>query len=759
MRFVTLYRVSQYVMLVLAAVILCIDAAAEDPFALLHPLAVAVAAVAALLTVDRRPELGLARGLANLLAFGSVGLFFIECWADVNLALALGYWLIYLTLIKMFLPKTIEDDWYLFLLGLVEVVIGAFLSQSDPVGMLLVAWALAALWALGLFHLHREALRAGTGAAAAMSPQPDRREPYPGLFDRSFVFSSLRVAATTLALGGLIFLAMPRWGSGALGSRPASVARHLTGFSEQVKLGQIGEILENDAVVMSVELYDNQGRRVAPADETLWRGVVMIDYNDGLWSRQDIVLGPLVDTPIRNRKVLRQRIKLEPTDSPVLFAKRPILRVIYNGSDQPGFNSSDGTLFRADPEEARRAAMEYEVISADDDDPDQPGEGVPEDPAFLNRSLVGFPRSPAGLRTRLRAIAESVVGDIPADQTQERANRLEAYLRYTGGFSYTLKMDRVDPSLDPVEDFLVHRKEGHCEYYASALTLLLRSVGIPARLVNGFKGGDWNELGRVLVVRQKHAHSWVEALVADRPGGVPYWKVLDPTPPLQREQSVAQVGGVATRLRPLSDYIRYIWVFYVVGFNPERQRRLIYEPITQLIADARQGFALMGQALWAALGELLAFKDLAEFFSVRGFVVSFFTMLLLVLSGRGAWWLWRRVIRRLRGGVGGDVALTAGVAFYRRLSELLAACGLQRPPAETPREFARRAATFLAGRDPEAGRLADIPAQVVDAYYRIRFGQHELPAEALGRLEARLDALEANLVPARSGPKATAGGS
>ena len=73
----------------------------------------------------------------------------------------------------------------------------------------------------------------------------------------------------------------------------------------------------------------------------------------------------------------------------------------------------------------------------------------------------------------------------------------------------------VDPTLDPVVDFLVNRKAGHCEYFASALTLLLRSVGIPARMVNGFKGGDWNDLAQVLYVRQKHAHSWVEAYLGD----------------------------------------------------------------------------------------------------------------------------------------------------------------------------------------------------------------------------------------------------
>ena len=107
---------------------------------------------------------------------------------------------------------------------------------------------------------------------------------------------------------------------------------------------------------------------------------------------------------------------------------------------------------------------------------------------------------PETLKARFREIAAAAGraharrGD-RGDQRQGRA--LEIYLRDSGEFGYTLEMNVVDPSLDPVEDFLVNRKEGHCEYFASALALLLRSIDIPARMVNGFKGGDWNELTQV----------------------------------------------------------------------------------------------------------------------------------------------------------------------------------------------------------------------------------------------------------------------
>ena len=153
------------------------------------------------------------------------------------------------------------------------------------------------------------------------------------------------------------------------------------------------------------------------------------------------------------------------------------------------------------------SGYDYEVVS-DRNEGAQQHEAPPsnEDNAFL---LI-----PDNLKAKLKAIAEPIVANIdPEGQPRNPSSRraLEAYLRDSGQFTYTLQMSVDDSRLDPVEDFLVNRKRGHCEYFASALALLLRSVDIRSRMVNGFKGGDWNDLTETLNVRQKHAHSWVEA--------------------------------------------------------------------------------------------------------------------------------------------------------------------------------------------------------------------------------------------------------
>jgi transglutaminase-like putative cysteine protease len=753
MKFEQIYRLSFDVMLVLASLTLSLEVS-DSTADMLYPVLVGFVAVVTFLTVDRNPRLGLSRIAANVLGLVSMGLLFSEYSADESLLLlALGHWLIYLQLIKMFLPKTVEDDWFLFLLGLMQVLIGSVLSQSDYLGVVLFAWALSSLWVLYLFSLHREAIRSRAVPVLTAGPSPSIDDPYPSLIDLPFLFSAFRIAVMTLILGGFIFLAMPR----ASVIRPTKagepVAQHLTGFDETVTLGQLGEILESDNVVMSVEMYDPENNRIAPPPEALWRGVTMDQYESpkGRWRRQINVQATIPDLLTSNniQPKIVQQIKLEPNDLTVLFALRPVLSAKTTARDTPLFNGLDGTIYRSD---ARSGSYDYTVVSIADSKSPQPGEYRLRGRLRLLLSL------PGPLSERLQAIAQPIVESIPPEDLAARARALEAYLRDSGEFGYTLQMNVFDSSIDPILDFLVNRKEGHCEYFASALALLLRSVGIPSRVVNGFKGGDWNEMGQVLSIRQKHAHSWVEAYVGEKlvdrgvidgepkpPVTLPDWITLDPTPGTARNQSVAQVSGFAGNFRQITDFIRYIWVFYIAGFNSERQDRLLYNPIRELIAKAGEGFVMMGQGVRSAAAKLLFFESAGSFVSVRGFFVSFLGLLFLLALVRGVHWLWRFLVRWYRGADIDPDVVPAEVLIYRRLAQLLSKHGLDRPPTETQQEFARRAGVYLTARGTETEPVAEVPVQVVDAFYRIRFGHLSLEPARLKRLEDRLDALEGSL--------------
>ncbi len=380
-------------------------------------------------------------------------------------------------------------------------------------------------------------------------------------------------------------------------------------------------------------------------------------------------------------------------------------------------------------------------------EPDHGGIQIGENVADLAHTDYLLAISEA-LKSKLRPIALKVVESIPGEGREgisARARALEHFLRDSGQFHYTLQMDQIDSRLDPVEDFLVNRKKGHCEYFASALALLLRSIDIPARMVNGFKGGDWSDLTQTLNVRQKHAHSWVEAYLGTVEQNHPEWITLDPTPGDQRDESVAKVGGIASTFRPLTDLVRHIWVFYIVGYDGERQSRLLYTPMRQMINWTKEKYLELGRLVQKGFAVLFRFENISAFISIRGFVVTFLAGCLLVGVAKLSLRLGRRLLRWWRGPVDDSTSLTAGILFYRRLTQLLAQLELERTPGETQGEFASRAARFLAGRGQPEQSVAEVPQEVVEAFYRVRFGHLELEAASLEVLDARLDALEASL--------------
>ncbi len=200
---------------------------------------------------------------------------------------------------------------------------------------------------------------------------------------------------------------------------------------------------------------------------------------------------------------------------------------------------------------------------------------------------------------------------------------------------------------------------------------------------------------------------------------------------------------MATHFYQITDLIRYFWIFYVVGFNADRQNRFLYGPIRELIKEAQRGFSIMYDGLRA----LLHFPSMESFFSFRGFLVSFGALLLLAGFARLLTWVVGRVIRRFAGAKLDDSPGMVGIQFYRRLVVLLAEYGLERPPAETPLEFARRASIFLAGHGSGSEAIADVPPLVVNAFYQVRFGEHTMREDDFAHVTARLDAFEAHLHP------------
>jgi hypothetical protein len=334
-----------------------------------------------------------------------------------------------------------------------------------------------------------------------------------------------------------------------------------------------------------------------------------------------------------------------------------------------------------------------------------PGAGsVQPLPAEARNVYLQLPRTDP----RIRELAENIVrGEAsPAGQ----ADVLENYLRTHYG--YTLELPPVEPE-DPLAFFLFHRKKGHCEYFASAMAVMLRMLQIPSRVVTGFQSGVYNPISGSQLIRTSDAHSWVEAWIPDRG-----WATYDPTPP-----DLDPAGLSAwTRLSFYADAVDVFWQDWVLNYNLDRQLQLasrVGESGRHLGWDwaggprwwsARTrsglrdfGFVLLGAIALAALGKFLG-KD------------------------GWRWWTTRQRMLKVQRGEG---QASDATLLYRRMLKALRRRGIEKPAWLTPCEFARVL------QEPELALLVE---DFTSAYNELRFGRN---SEAAGRIFVLLEQLEA----------------
>lgn len=308
----------------------------------------------------------------------------------------------------------------------------------------------------------------------------------------------------------------------------------------------------------------------------------------------------------------------------------------------------------------------------------------------LNRYLRRCLEVPENLR-------KGRVADLAARWTEDqsttfsRAMEVERRLRTEYGYSLVPKARG-----NYIDSFLFDVREGHCEYFATSMAVLLRNLGIPARVVNGYYSSEWNALSGNFTVRQKDAHSWIEAWMGDQYG----WMTFDPTPPggvARRDKQSALIAGLSR----ISDALRMRWYRYIIDYSFSDQAQILHS-----LAQWRQSMMVSlkkmnifgitsDDATTVELGELTADIDWRPV-AVSGFIIS-----LLVL-----WQILRWMSRRRRNRL-------ASVPYYHQIMTILIRKGMIRRPGETPREFALRVAEVR----PE---WADF-ISVTDLYYRSRY--------------------------------------
>jgi transglutaminase-like putative cysteine protease len=506
----------------------------------------------------------------------------------------------------------------------------------------------------------------------------------------------------------LIFFFLPRVSSRYMSAyTPTSDVS--TGFTDRVQLGRIGQIQQSNAVVMHIQIHnDLQG-----AYDLKWRGVALTAFDGHVWTNSfdQSQLRPGLDgtfrlapprakpAPVAGR-LIRYRVLMEPLGTNVFFLAEKPQRL--SGNFRGVAIDAGGAVYDVD---AEHPVNQYEAESQlPEIDTDELRVAPNTVPADMEKYLA----LPA-LDKRIAKLAEDVAG--PAPSNYDKAVALERYL--STHFGYTLTLPR-NFTQDPVANFLFERKMGHCEYFASAMAVMLRSLHIPSRIVTGFRGGEYNDLTGQYVVRASDAHSWVEAYF---PGSG--WISFDPTP----AGSLPSRSGWS-RMQLYMDAAASFWREWIINYDVRHQQSLGRDAATntrQFFDDARRWVGRqhrkMLRAARRAHGHMTTFP-LRWIGMLLGSVLG----LTALMNLRRLWrWIHHRALRAHPE----RAPREAASLWYDRMVSRMARLGWSKAPSQTPVDF-------VAAIREET--LQQKVATFTRAYESARFGNSVEDAQSLPEL-------------------------
>ncbi|MBF0565088.1 MAG: DUF3488 domain-containing transglutaminase family protein [Nitrospirae bacterium] len=351
---------------------------------------------------------------------------------------------------------------------------------------------------------------------------------------RKIVTRSLLIPLMSIPLSAAIFVTLPRTNFHFLGFlNRAGIGR--AGFTDNVNLGEVSSIQLDTSVIFRA------GMMPVNDDQLYWRGIVFDKFDGNSWkSEKREFVRDLRELQPKGKRV-SQIIYLEPYDNKYLFTLDRPLYVNAAGVDL--FND-----FTIKYHRNINSTMRYDVVSL-------MSTSYPDSDANARRFL----ELPAGLSPGFAKLAKTLT----AGKTGNEAVKSLFNHLHGGGFRYSL--EKLPQSPKPLEEFLFNLRAGNCEYFASALAVLLRTINIPSRLVGGYRGGHYNYTARYYIVTQKNAHVWVEAFLPDRG-----WMRVDPTPPVQ-VTTTAAAGEIISRAGLLADTLNYYWNSFIINYNIDKQ--------------------------------------------------------------------------------------------------------------------------------------------------------------------------------------------
>lgn len=611
--------------------------------------------------------------------------------------------------VRMFSIRRERDYLTLAVLAFLMVLASAVLTVNSIFLLSFGAFMLMAVATFILMEMRRSGRSADVQARHSADPGEHRR----------FAFALARVAPVLVAMilvaGAALFFVIPRMSAGYLGGYSFG-NDFSSGFSDHVRLGQIGQIQQSNAVVMHVQIDgDTSGRY-----DIHWRGISLANFDGQTWSNppEQFVLqhtpdntfllphssgamGVFLNGALARQHLIHYRVLMEPIGTNVFFLA-PWAHAIH-GDYRLLAGDLGGAVYDFDP---RHTISRYDASSDIATPIPSQLRGAGHDyPPQITSAYLGLP----DLDPRIARLAAQITGS--ATNNFDRAAAIDQYLR--GHYGYTLELSRTAQK-DPIAYFLFDRKQGHCEYFASSMAVMLRALGIPSRVVNGFRSDEFNDLTGNYVIRAKDAHSWVEAYF---PGYG--WQMFDPTP--------GGSGGTPQgwgRLALYVDAMASFWRDWIVSYDSAHQFILGQTAINgtkNFWENARNWGRIKYDSMlhWAGRSQDRVQNSPARW-AIAGVAVALL-LLLLANLGRIARWLHDRWLRSHPE----RSPEQAASMWYQRMARTVGRRGPQKSAAQTPQEFLK---------EIEDARLREPVSRFTSVYESARFGNSVDDAQRLPEL-------------------------
>ena len=675
-----------------------------------------------------------------------------------NRVLALVHMTLFVSAAKLFQNKRDRDWVFLYLIAFFQMLLAAGLTFNATFVASLATFLFFFISTLAAFEIRRARREVNYVEDEIVTPlqQPqqvkyrakdDVAHPRKGNRVRYLLGASFAQIVIIAALTLPFFFFIPRLGGGGVAGG-FNDGDAITGFSDRVELGQVASIKKSPRVVMRVRL-DRK-----PQKYLRWRGVALENYDGRVWSlvgsadrRQEFFQDRssregaaadaqfnrdhIVDRAVFERQgtaprppTVEQMIVLEPVSTDTLFAAQRVFRV--RGPFAKVFKDRATGALSSLGSKGRTAYVVSSDISV-------PSEQELRLDAPLEPAKQVYLQRPK-LDSRISQLAHEITRNAPTPYDKARA--IESFLKTE--FHYTLDLKGTDG--DPLAEFLFKTREGHCEYFATAMVIMLRTLDIPARIVNGFQMGEYNDLNAMYTVRESDAHSWVEAYFPRTES----WIEFDPTPSAGINDY--SQGGLLARLRKYADAMEVFWLDYIVTLDSDEQASIMVDLQHRLLSVKDRLLVYYSSAkLWTrkmlsklinrpwSMGELLmlagALAVLALSFVSLYIVVAYRKRRGLPPTGYGPWWhrlfvlpTWRRRLARRE-------YRQSAVLFYEQMLAIARPAGLVKLPDQTPVEFA-----LASGLSPIR--------ELTTLYNRVRFGGAQLNESETSRVSDLLRELK-----------------